>query len=326
MDIQTILAELNTLIQHVTFHFVNIDVAENQLKDIERKLNSVPQDDWQAIRLNNTEELVKLKLNLNYLLKEPTIRANNRIFIGFRDRYNGRMFENIQIINETKIVTNTFNEFIRGITYFTADPPGTLHNDPLYHRNVSCPPKNTPNVVCDPSGMTHEDLKKRMQKCYIERLIYDEIWFQLHSMQQNIGHLRWLEDTKIAFQKCFPHMTISVVVRIIDRIPDRVVITIQDTTDTNSENVIVELYEKDYSFTDHRYDTIIRGTHMVNKQIVAVKMNTCSNEGEWHSITPQINGQVPGGSHKKLKDSIHSVITKIIKTRNKIKRDILKNM
>jgi hypothetical protein len=322
MDIQTILAELNTLIQHVTFHFVTVDVAEKTLTDIERKLNRVPGVDWQAIRLNNTEELIKLQLNLNYLLKEPIIRANNRVFIGFRDRYNDRMFENIQIINGTKIVTNVFNEFIRGITYFTTDPPGTIHNAPLYHRNDSCPPKDRPNVVCDPSGTTHEDLKNRMQKCYIERLIYDEIWFQLHSMQQNTGHLGWLDDTKNAFQKCFPHTTVSVVVRIIDRIPDRVVITIQDTTNTNSENVIVELYEKDYSFTNKQYDTSIRGTQMFNKQVVAVKMNTCMNEGVWHSITQPINSQVPGGGHNQLKGSMYSIIKAITKTRNKIKRDV----
>ena len=320
MDIQAILTDLNILIQHATFHFVTIDVAEQTLKDIEKKLNRVPRDDWQPIQLNYTEELIKLKLNLNYLLKEPTIRANNRIFIGFRDRYNDRMFENIQIINETKIVTNIFNEFIRGITYFTADLPGTIHNDPLYHRNDSCPPKDRPNIICDSSSMIPEDLKKRMQKCYIERLIYDEIWFQIHSMQQNTGHLGWLDDTKNAFQRCFPHTTVSVVVRIIDRIPDRVVITIQDTSNEHSENVIVELYEKDYSFTNKRYDTNIRGTQMFNKQVVAVKMNTCDSEGVWHSITPG-NGQLADGGYSKLKlkGGMYSVIKAITKTRNKIK-------
>lgn len=316
MDIQAILTDLNTLIQHATFQFVTVDVAEQTLTDIEKKLNRISQDDWESIRSHYTEELIKLKLNLNYLLKEPTIRSNNRIFIRFRDRYNDRIFENIQIINETKVVTNIFNEFIRGITYFTTDPPGTIYKEPLYHRDDSCPPKHSPNIICDSADTTPDDLKKRMHKCYIERLIYDEIWFQIHSMQQNTGHVGWLADTKKAFQKCFPHTTINVVVRIIDRIPDRVVITIQDTSNEHSENVIVELYEKDYSFTDKRYDTVIRCTQMLNKQVVAVKMNTCDSEGIWHPIITD-NGHV-GGGQSKTKGGMYSVIKALNKTRNKI--------
>jgi len=315
MDIQSILEQLHLLVQQTTYNFITIALSEQNLKDIERRLNRVSITEWPSIRTNHIVLLTKLKINIEYLLKEPTIRANNRIFIGFRDRFSARLFEGINVVNERKIVTNIFNEFVRGITYFTTDPPGTIYDDPIYHRDNACPPNNMPNLVCDSTGMTPDDIKKRMYTCYVERLIYDEIWLQIYGMQQNSGHLDWLLSTKKAFQKCFPHTTISVFVRIIDSIPDNVIITIEDTSNIDIKNVVVEHYEKNYSFIERRYDINVSGTKMLNQQVVEVKNNTCYTEGVWQ----QILQQVPGGSRHKSKDSALSIIDAIIKTRSQIR-------
>lgn len=221
------------------------------------------------------------------------------------------MFDGLHIINERKLITNVFNEFVLGITYFTTDPTGTIYDDPIYHRNDSCPPKNMQNLVCDASGIggTHDDVKKRMYTCYIERLIYDELWQQINVMQQNTGHLDWLEDIKKAFRTCFPNTVITVFVRVIDRIPDNISVTIEDDSGTTTE-----LFEKDYSRTTRSYNTIISCTKSINQQPVATKTNTCAQEDTWHSIAPYM----PGGGHcKRSKPKVSAVIDAIMESRTK---------
>ena len=289
-NITPILQQLQSLFQQLTFKVITMENATPSLLDLEKKLKMIPVAEWPSLRLTHISELTQLKWDLEYVLKEPNIRSNNRVLIGFRDRHYNLLFDGIEIINERKLVTNTFNEFVRGITYFTTEPAGTIHAEPVYHRPDSCPPNDKPNMNC--TEPHNADTKKKLLKCYIERLIYDELWIQLLSMQQNQAHLLWLSDTQTAFNTCFPNTRISVSIRMIDQHPDNVAITVEDDSGTTTE-----LYSKAYFVVDARYDTQITCLKIVNSQVVAVKTNTCDKEGTW---MPTSGGAptAPGGGSK----------------------------
>ena len=118
--------------------------------------------------------------------------------------------------------TNIFSKFIEGITYFYDELDTTV---PLYHRLYSCGPyENTHrlgNLVCYDT-LTDEEFKRRkplIERCYVERLIYDEIYKKecMHfpssgnvEPSQDDGHLFRLELTKQDYETCFPGCTIDI--------------------------------------------------------------------------------------------------------------------
>jgi len=303
------------LLQQLTFKLVTLDKAEPALKDIEKELRKVPIAEWEALRLANVSELTKLKWDLEYLLKEPNIRSNNGVLIGFRDRMYKRLFEGIDIINERKVVTNTFNEFIKGITYFA--PVIANSEEPVYHRDGSCPPRDMPNLTCE-SDTLSPSIKKRVYTCYIERLIYDELWLQMMGMHQNAAHLRWLQDTTRAFRTCFTNTTVSVSIRLVEGKPDNVAITIEDDSGKTTE-----LYEKAYFTVDAKYDTKITGIKAVstasdgNLHVVAVKTNTYEKEGTWEPINSPRDGKSSSGGGQAAEEHMKRVLEAIIKSRRR---------
>lgn len=175
------------------------------LKEFESRLKHQDIDD--AFILENNEMLSSIKFELEYILKEPNIRKNNGVLIGFRDRIFRNLLKSIKVINERKMVSDLFDEFIKGITYFSNQQRYNVIQ-PAYHRESSCSRKGTPNKKC-----TSQDRKDSLdiERCFIERLIYDELWNHMMSSQQDIDHLNWLQDTKNAFKSCFPDTDIAVV-------------------------------------------------------------------------------------------------------------------
>lgn len=316
MDILPILQQLRSLFQQLTFKVITMVTATPTLNDLERKLNAVPMADWPSLRLQHITTLTTLKWDIEYLLKEINIRANNGVLIGFRDRNRARLFDGIDVINERKIVTNTFNEFVRGITYFTNEPAGTIHNEPVYHRNESCSPRDQKNITC--AAAITDEAKRKIMKCYIERLIYDELWLQMLSMQQNTAHLEWLMDTKQAFDTCFPETTVYVSLRLVNRKPDNVAITIEDSSGTTTE-----LYDKVYFMANEQYDTKISCLKIVNSQVIAVKTNTCDTENAWTSVLPPT---IPGGGRgRRGINHVSRVLDAIVTSRNATKQKLFKD-
>lgn len=89
-----------------------------------------------------------------------------------------------------------FNEFVKGITYF--DGEDTEY--PIYHRDSSCGRSDMTWIekfMIQPTDTPKTIRRKQaaLRKCYIERLIFDQIYSHvLH--EQNMGHhmeLRYLE-------------------------------------------------------------------------------------------------------------------------------------
>jgi hypothetical protein len=201
---------MNDFLQTLCQSLINLQYKEvlqkntiTLLKEFEKRLKNEVIDE--TFIETYYESLSAVKFQLDYTLKEPNIRINNGIIIGFRDRIFGNLLKEIDVINENRKVTNVFNEFIKGITYFNDDIRFS-NFQPAYHRNTSCSQKGTRNKRCT----TKEYNSIIIERCYIERLIYDYIWYNIMNTHQDLGHLEWLEDTKQAYKSCFPDTTIYV--------------------------------------------------------------------------------------------------------------------
>jgi hypothetical protein len=201
-----------------------VDDVLRELEGFENDIRKIKQRDL-FVDSNHTL-LSAIKFELEYLIKQHTGLTHSKL-IRFRDKIFGSLLRNVQIINEKKRVTGLFNNFIKGITFFSNEIPYDT-NQPAYTKRGS---KNT------------ECLEQRdIRNCYIERLIYDDIWTTIIHSSQDINHISWLEETKKAYEKCFPGNELFCKVEYTDNnIPYRLSIF-------DGENE--EIYEK-------RYDTVM---------------------------------------------------------------------
>jgi hypothetical protein len=149
-------------------------------------------------------------------------------------------------------ITRIFGEFIKGITYFK---DGEYNLDkPVYHRLMSC--ENRSAVFrsmyqqCNTTTSKKKIAKHRIETCYIERLIYDELYKnqRLHfpakgdeERSQDEGHNSWLEQTKADFNSCFPNVDLKVKLEYNNVYPIKVTIMRYK----NNTLVSIETYEKE---------------------------------------------------------------------------------
>jgi hypothetical protein len=167
-------------------------------------------------------------------------------------------------------ITNIFEEFIKGVTYFSdqQDQHETKTKIPIYHRLFSCGSENTPFreqfMQCKMSNTASwATISKQIQRCYIERKIYTAIYNQngLHfplngteELATDKGHLFRLSLTKQDFQTCFPNKDIDVRIEYFPHtiIPSQVTILyisngnteIEEIYIKNMSNVAGEIYEQ----------------------------------------------------------------------------------
>lgn len=140
-------------------------------------------------------------------------------------------------------VTRLFEEFIKGITYFSNEADGS---QPVYHRLFSCGPKGDAHrqghLICT-AGLSAKELRRRrplIEKCYIERLIYHELFLHttLHFANgskphvQDAGHMFRIDLTRQDFETCFPNTSIVVAVTFSDHYPCELQITRSTPQDT----------------------------------------------------------------------------------------------
>ena len=122
-------------------------------------------------------------------------------------------------------ITDLFINFIKGLTYFSNELSDAR---PIYHRLYSCGPYEDShrqgNLICT-AHLTKKEISRRrtlIERCYIERLIYNELWQKEASTQeasQDQGHMFRLDLTKQDFETCFPGTVISVKLEYNDNMP-----------------------------------------------------------------------------------------------------------
>lgn len=169
-------------------------------------------------------------------------------------------------------VSRLLQEFIKGITYFKSQ--GELQTDVIYHRMFSCGPNRdkgefrAANHVCLKAD-AKEERKRRgqlIETCYIERLIFNELYkhdalhfpnigTEIHS--QNAAHIERMKLTRDDFMTCFPKEDVSVSVEYRESVPTILVITRTKNGRVNSIERYVREYTKTYGYIQWIYDPFV---------------------------------------------------------------------
>jgi hypothetical protein len=198
-------------------------VLDNAAQTYDREYSTYQQQDPRQVKINGKNRGI-LRDALNKF--EQSIQNNELVMHGFVVTYDSRLqslytlfrqqnfrgldfwskFQDIfqtNLIDTTTATTKLFNEFIKGVTFFHNEIDYRYNRvpKPLYHRNLCCGSDNSPIL--------------NVEKCYIERLIYDDIYkkFGIHfpealnstdnrhfpnldnrffEHRQNDGHENWL--------------------------------------------------------------------------------------------------------------------------------------
>ena len=129
-----------------------------------------------------------------------------------------------QIIQELRQgVTRKFTEFSKGITFFASERQELRW--PIYHRDLSCG-TTAQKFVKTKFG---PDMGPAISRCYIERLIYDEI-FQNELGYHYVSHKLELDEVARHYDKFFPRANLRVKLRFLNNlVPISVDIITSDT-------------------------------------------------------------------------------------------------
>ena len=136
--------------------------------------------------------------------------------------YHDKIFKNILKMSKPVLgITRIFGEFVKGMTYFKNEEYNL--EKPVYHRLMSCGDGSLAfrrmYQQCKNDTSKRRIAKRRIETCYIERLIYDQLYKtqSLHfpskgddEKTQDEGHKNWLEQTKADFQTCFPNVDLQI--------------------------------------------------------------------------------------------------------------------
>ena len=217
------------------------------LKNFEKELKHITELERSLFVSENQKNLQQLQ-NILTDTKVPE-------FISYRDKIlkNLLKFHANLPIDIPKI----FAEFIKGITYFSNEED--IHARPIYHRLYSCGERGdafyTALHTCSDT-QSPEDRRiaeERIYKCYIERVIFDNIYkhstlffpktgSEIHS--QDIEHQRRLIQTYEDFKTCFPNIEVKIHIDYIQNIPK--VLTI--IKKISGKIRFTEVYSKEESF------------------------------------------------------------------------------
>lgn len=199
-------------------------------------------------------------------------------------------------------VTLMFGDLIRGITFFAeqGDCSGAIAF-PAYHRLFSCGPGDdsyrTGRLVCHEDMSSSERNRRRpeIERCYIERLLYDAIYRHealapslagaalgaRAEASQDDGHLFRLDLTHNDFLSCFPGHDVTVDVAFQDGWPMRVTLA----RSVRGQLVTTDVFEKTLVPTAHgrlAYDAVVECTRTIAANgAVLKKAQGFAREGQW---------------------------------------------
>jgi len=197
---------------------INIkNIDENELFNLYKNLNIFYS---KIFKIKNNHILLQGFIDNNY----GSIKKIKQFLLSLKTKKSRSMHDKIftKILKLNSYIplgiTNVFEDFIKGITFFSDEIENTKRI-PIYHRPASC-------------GNSTEDFKKKyfecyntdipeeiklkkihIYKCYLERLIYDDMFrtlsfhfpttLNIQELKQNKGHLFQLSERAKNFNKCF---------------------------------------------------------------------------------------------------------------------------
>jgi hypothetical protein len=162
-------------------------------------------------KLSHTKHILSYGHYTELRLINNIMRMDNKSYRSVIDRLFNKIFKGFPF--KVKWMSMLFKEFIRGITFFG---PHGKHNDGdvVYHRPESCHYKNKIGLLhCTGDN---KEWANSVQKCLIERLIYDKLYAEEvlffpaigteESVVQDDGHSNMLDDIRGRFHVCFPNV------------------------------------------------------------------------------------------------------------------------
>jgi hypothetical protein len=180
--------------------------AKSSLDEFETIVGGIARRNLLVFIDEHYQMLLRIKNELLFSLDIQTTHKPE--LIGFRDRIFLSNLKDIETVQIRKRLTKTFNDFIKGITYFDNEAIYSS-NEPAYHRRGSCVAKGNQNDECS-GASTDVETSQHIEQCYIERLIYDKMWTEVLGSQQDERHLLWLSKTQNAYKTCFPNKNIEI--------------------------------------------------------------------------------------------------------------------
>lgn len=226
--------------------------------------------------------LLKLKW---FLLAE---RSKNPDFQSLHDKLFQKTF---QIKSNAPLkITRIFEKFLKGITYFESQHPTKTH--PIYHRLASCGNWSSQLGCVDPQNKKERSIaSERIERCYIERLIFDDM-FRHETLffpenpsdvkKQDDGHEAWMQKTEKEFTSCFPNIRIEVK---LGKFDSSYPTTCEIKRFVKGKLASIETYEKNFIHTDLDYDpfTYCKLKSLKN-DITKVKISSFRKQTKWNKL------------------------------------------
>ena len=215
------------------------------------------------------DNLLKIRYYLVHAKQKTARSVHDKIFVNLLS------FDKSTPLKITKV----FDEFLKGITYFSTQT--APQKSPAYHRLSSC--GTGTDAFRQAYNQCHQTMKKtkvakvkkQIETCYIERLIYDDL-YKKQSPSQDVGHTHWLEQTKHDFQTCFPDVEINVSIK---EFKDSMPLTLR-IQKKKGQKIIEEVYQR--SLNHAEYDPIVVGRmYKSSNHLIKVRVQMFDKPGKW---------------------------------------------
>jgi len=204
---------------------VNEDINENVLSDLYNKLN-IFYEKLNEIKNNNI--LLQGFIDNNYCkIKEVKLFLINRKTDKARSLHDEIFIKILKCNSYIPLgITHVFEDYIKGITYFS-DELENKKKIPIYHRAASCGNSSEDfrkkYLQCYNTDIPEEIEKKKEHifKCYLERLIYDDMFKNLteQELKQNKGHIFQLSERAKNFNKSFNNIELNIDIKYKNNFP-----------------------------------------------------------------------------------------------------------
>lgn len=187
---------------------------------------------------------------------------------------------NTIITKKEKFITKTFTHFISGITFFKNENQELRW--PVYHRDKSCGTNRLTSDYKFKKTLFGPNPNKIIEKCYIERTIYDILYKHIIGVQ-DFGHMVEYKVVSNFYQNSFPHYIDINLDYESDIYPTRLTIKVK----SSSTNRLIERYEyiKRLDNNKNYIDNVVCFKIDYESKIEYKKEQTYDDKKKWKRIT-----------------------------------------
>lgn len=277
------------LFNHRLSPSVDFDKISGHLENLENRLRRLTPTQIQRLvfHVDYYQLLTSIQFELDISIRNST-GSQKILLVRFKDRIFRSLLSSMEEPTDVRRVTNAFNKFVKGVTYFQHEAfyKWGIVRDPIYHRKGSCSKKGSPNFSC--IGATNRSTRRSnghlIEVCYIERLIYDELWQRINQTQQDGNHLRWLSETRREYSNCHPMMSLEIEVEIDD---NNVPHALHIRRFLDGLPFSHEYYSKPFDSSENDYSEYVQCVRVRNghpKPQTYEKTSHFTHKGQWNKV------------------------------------------